>query len=265
MAQTMGTVDKAMKLLDFFSVSTPEWGLSELAREVRQDKATTLRLLNSLMRGEFVEQDPKTRKYRLGRTILKLARVREASFPIASVVQPVLDTLAIRTRETAHACLASPRGMITIGIAEPQRSTRVYVDPSQTLPFHATASGIAYLAFTGSRIAASILAAENFETHTAQTLRTGDELRHLLSEVRRRGFAVSARSFEEEVVGVAVPFFDPMGQAYGTIAVASVASRFTSRSEGAIAAAVAKAATAVTAAIGGEAPEHFAEPREDAA
>ncbi len=254
MAQTMGTVDKALILLEFFTVTQPEWGLSELAREAGQDKATTLRLLNSLMRGGFVEQHPSTRKFRLGRNILKLAKVREASFPIASVVEPVLQALVAETGETAHAALGSGSGMITIGIAEPQRSTRVHVDPSEYLPFHATASGIAYLAFADEKTVEAVLAVGSFKEHTNQTVRTTNDLRPLLAGARTRGFSVSARTFEDEVVGIAAPFFDATGQVYGTLAVASVASRFDSERERLIAAAVRKAAGEVTAAIGGEVP-----------
>jgi len=257
MAQTMGTVDKALILLEFFTVAEPEWGLSELAREAGHDKATTLRLLNSLIRGGFVEQHPITKKFRLGRQILKLARVRETSFPIASVVEPVIQSLTAETGETAHAALGSGSGMITIGIAEPQRSTRVYVDPSQRLPFHATASGIAYLAFADASTIEDFLRANGFEKHTDQTVDRADDLRKLLSDTRRRGFAVSARTFENEVVGIAAPFFDATGQVYGTIAVASVASRFASESERLIASAVRKAANEVTMAIGGEVPDEI--------
>jgi DNA-binding IclR family transcriptional regulator len=249
----MGTVDKALSLLEFFTVAEPEWGLSELARRAGHDKATTLRLMNSLMRGDFIEQHPASKKFRLGRNILKLARVREASFPIASVVEPVLHGLTAETGETAHAALGSGSGMITIGIAEPQRSTRVYVDPSQPLPFHATASGIAYLAFADQQTVEGVLSS-TFEKHTERTVNNADELRKLLCDTRTRGFAISARTFETEVVGIAAPFFDTTGHVYGTVAVATVASRFSRDIEPSVAAAVGRAANEVTAAIGGMRP-----------
>ena len=84
-----------------------------------------------------------------------------------------------------------------------------------------------------------------------------DDLRRLLVDTRALGFAISARTFEDEVVGIAAPFFDASGQVYGTVAVASVASRFTSERERSIAAAVRKAANEVTTAIGGEVPDEI--------
>lgn len=59
--QMMGTVDKALSLLRFFSPQIPELGLSELTRQSGFDKATTLRCLTALERNGFVEQDVNTR------------------------------------------------------------------------------------------------------------------------------------------------------------------------------------------------------------
>ncbi|MFT5111764.1 MAG: DNA-binding IclR family transcriptional regulator [Parasphingorhabdus sp.] len=72
--RVMQTTDKALSLLSQFSESRPQIGLSEFARLARFDKATTRRLLISLIRNGLVEQHPETRKYRLGASILSLAR-----------------------------------------------------------------------------------------------------------------------------------------------------------------------------------------------
>lgn len=159
---SMRTVDKTFNLLGFFTTAAPEFGLSQLAREADLDKATTLRILVSLMKHGFIEQDDVSKKYRLGASVLRFARIREATFPIVSVLQPFVDRLASQTSETAHASLAAEEALITIATAEPQRPTRVFVDPSELLPFHATASGLAYLAFARPEVLEASLSASEF-------------------------------------------------------------------------------------------------------
>jgi IclR family acetate operon transcriptional repressor len=259
MAQTMGTVDKALALLEFFTVAQPEWGLSELAREAGRDKASTLRLLNSLIRGGFVEQHPKTKKFRLGTTVLKLARVREASFPFVTVMQPFLDSLTEATGETAHAALPNGEALITVSIVEPQRATRVYVNPSQPLPYHATASGLAYLAFAKDEAVDAALSAAEFRAHTHHTIIDPAALRSELARIRERGYAISAKSFELETTGIACPIFDWTGFASATVAAACVASRMTSSLEARVAAAVTGAAVDITRALGAAPPPGFLE------
>lgn len=248
----MRTVDKALSLLDFFTVSRPEWGLSELAREAGFDKATTLRLLVSLVGRDLVEQHPESRKYRLGTAVLKLARVREACFPVMATVQPALDRLAAETGETAHASMISGGALLTVGIAEPQRSTRVHLEPTELLPFHATASGIVVLAFAAPDLVVRVLGADTFRDYTENTLRSAQAVQERVAIARRDGVALSDGTFEQDVLGIAAPIFDWSGHAQGAIAVASVAGRVDEAKRQAITTAVRAAAVEVTRALGAE-------------
>jgi DNA-binding IclR family transcriptional regulator len=248
----MLTVDKAMKLLGYFTPAQPEIGLSELARLADLDKAATRRFLVSLAKHGFIEQNPHTKRYRLGPAFLRFARIREVTFPLASIAQPVLDELVETTGETAHVSIASGAALVTIAVAEPQRATRVYVDPSQLLPFHATASGIAYLAFAATDVVEEYLSSGDLAAHTPHTTVTASELRHLIAGARERGFAFGERSFESEVIGTAAPIFDWSGHAFGAVAVASIASRFTDQTREDIGRRVIDAAIRITRATGAD-------------
>lgn len=248
----MRTVDKGLGLLEHFTVARPEVGLSEIARLAGLDKATALRLLSALARHGLVEQHAETKKYRLGAGILQLARVREASFPLVSIIQPVLERLAELSQETAHASLASADSMRTIGIAEPKRATRVNIDPAEPLPFHATASGMAYLSYASEETLEKVLGARKFQGFTKRTVTSADALRRKLNETRRRGFSRAEGGFELEVIGIAAPIFDWSGYAYGSLAVASIATRMTPKAERLITSEVVQAAVDVTRALGAE-------------
>jgi DNA-binding IclR family transcriptional regulator len=247
----MQTVDKAMRLLGCFSVAVPELGLSELARVAAFDKAATRRLLVALANHGFIEQDPSTRRYRLGSAFLRFARVRETTRPLASVVQTALKDLMQATGETAHASLLSGNRLTTIGVVEPQRPTRVSVDPAQQLPLHATASGIACLAFASETLIHDFLAGAALRRYTSHTCVSKRELRARLAETRERGFSLAVRGFDDEVTSIAVPIFDAEGRAFAAIAVASIASRFNKDAERRIAGCVLLAAARITEATGG--------------
>lgn len=249
----MRTVDNALKILDLFTAGVTEAGLSEIARACGLDKASALRILNSLARHGLLEKHPQTKKYRLGASVLKLARVREASFPFVSIIQPMLTELASLTGETAHASLASGSALVLVGFAEPQRSLRVLMDASQALPFHATASGLAYLSYAPDDVVEAVLKADEFTAYTKHTPTSADTIRAQIAETRKKGFAISERCFEDEVIGIAAPIFDWSGYASGAVAVASVAARVTPRSRRRVASAVIEAAVAVTRATGAEA------------
>ncbi|TIL30176.1 IclR family transcriptional regulator [Mesorhizobium sp.] len=249
---SMKTIDKALFLLDFFLPDTPEWRLSDLARAAGMDKVTVMRILKSLAMKGIVEQHPETKKYRLGTAVLRLARIREACFPVVAVLQPVLDWLAAETGESTHACLFSGSSMTTIAIAEPNRATRVFVDPAQPLPVYATASGLTYLAHARDAVAEETLARLTLRAYAGHTPLDIGTVRASLKVVRERGYAISSRTFEEDTTGIAAPVFDWHGSVLATIAAACVASRLTKEVEARIVTAVRQAAADATRAMGGD-------------
>jgi IclR family transcriptional regulator, acetate operon repressor len=251
-SQIVQTVDKAMGLMSFFSAERAHIGLNELSRLAGLDRAATRRYLLALSKHGLIEQGSDDKKYRLGSGLLRLARVREATVPFVAIVRPVLDQLATELQETAHACLYSEGSMSTIAIAEPDRATRVYVSPTQPLPLHATASGLAYLAHLEDEEIASLLKKLPLEKHTARTATRKRDISARLVDARKKGFARGERIFEEEVIGTAAPIFDASGKPVATIAVAAVATRFTRELDGKITKAVLMAAASITKSIGGE-------------
>ena len=247
----MSSVDRALGLLRFFTIEAPEHGLSALARAAGLDKTTTLRCLTALERNGFVEQHPETRKYRVGFEPLHLARVRERSFPVQTLLQPILDRIAGEVGETAHASLLSHGNLVTVAVADPTRATRVFVDPSDPLPFHATASGLAVLSHLPPDARADLNLPDVLEQFTQVTAGDWGALEDKIAEFRRRGIGQIHGTFEEDVVGTAVPLFGWSGRVIGAIAVASVASRYTDDLATRIEAALRQASAEISRQMGG--------------
>lgn len=251
----MRTVEKALRLLDFFSDKVTEIGLSDLARLSGIDKATVLRMLNDMAESGLVEQNLSNRRWRLGAGILRLARLREAAQPVNRVLTPILEQLAAETGETAHVSLVSGRDLANVGVVEPPRANRVYIEPGLSLPLHATASGIAFTAFTRPELRERVLA-RKLPAITGTTPITREALAELVSRAGVRGYAVADQTFEAEVYGIAVPIFDAEGFATGALAVATPASRVSPEHERGILAALGPAAAEATRGLGGRVPPH---------
>ena len=259
--RAMQTVDKALGLLGFFSEGKPAIGLSEMARLAGFNKATTRRLLLALEKHGFVEQDAKTRAYRLGPGLLRLARVREAVSPVQAVVRPILEDLVSRIGETAHFSLPAGGSLATIGLVESTKSNRVMIERGEVIPLHATASGIAFMAFARPEIVKKALS-KKLIGHTAYTITDKKELRDQLRAVAKAGVAVAKSSYEDGVCGIAAPVLGEDGFASGAIAIAAPASRAKRKAIAAIQPEVRRAAIEISKAMGVDftsAAPHFRE------
>lgn len=216
----MSTVAKAISLLELLGGGAPESALADLARSAGFDKATTRRLLVALIRQGLVEQDETTRLYRLGAGLTRLALMREAQFPFLRMAVPVVEALAAETGETVHLSEHSRRGLISVHIIESTKANRVSLPPGEVLPMHATASGIAFLAFAENHLREAILCAP-MPAFTPFTIGDARTLAEHVAAARARGHSIGAQGFEEGVVSVAAPILGVEGFAIGALAIAA--------------------------------------------
>ncbi|SFP47668.1 transcriptional regulator, IclR family [Mesorhizobium sp. NFR06] len=216
----MSTVAKAISLLEMLGSGAPEAALADLAKAAGFDKATTRRLLVSLIAQGLVDQDETTRLYRLGAGLTRLALMRDAQFPFLRVAVPVVEQLAAETGETVHLSEYSKRGLITVQVIESAKANRVSVRLGEVLPMHATASGIAFLAFAEERIREGIVAGP-LPAFTRFTIGDVQTLADRIAAARARGHSTGSQGYEEGVLSVAAPILGADGFAIGTIAVAA--------------------------------------------
>ncbi|MQQ07825.1 helix-turn-helix domain-containing protein [Epibacterium sp. SM1979] len=216
----MGTITKALQLLDAFSRQRPEIGLTEFVQIAQRDKATLHRHLSELTENGFLEQNPVTRAYRLGPAILRLSGVREVTHPMRSILSPIVADLSEQTGELAHASLL--QGSVLSAVCHTdtkQHRTRVQFDEAEILPLHATSSGLCVLAFSDPGFSRAQLE-EPLVAYTNATLTDPDAIKQRLSKIRELGYCLTEKGYDEDVTSLAVPLFGAESKVIGAFAVA---------------------------------------------
>jgi DNA-binding IclR family transcriptional regulator len=135
--------------------------------------------------------------------------------------------------------------------------TKVTMEDAETLPFHATSSGLAVLAFQAETFRNTTLL-QPFLRLTHNTETNPDTLRQRVAEVRGLGYAESRGAFQVDVHSMAVPLFDALGRCSGAVAVAAPVSRMNEAQRRLIRFALIQAGTEITAIWGGSLPSDIA-------
>lgn len=253
----MGTVAKALSLLDFFNRNRSTIGLSDMARLSGLNKATVHRLMQELQAQGFVEQIGAGREYRLGPAFLRLAALREAAVPLRDLAASVLHDLADVTGETTHVSLLYGHTLSTVAYAySDQHGTLVTMDDAQQLTFHNTSSGLATLAFSDPAFTDAVLA-QPLEARTPETITDPAQIRAMLPAIRASGIAESVGGFEADVHSHGVPLFDSSAQVIGAMAVAAPTTRMTRENQARIKRELRAHAIHLTRLLGGFLPEGF--------
>ncbi|HWC24486.1 MAG TPA: IclR family transcriptional regulator [Flexivirga sp.] len=94
-------VATAMAVLRCFSPERPVLGVVEIAEEIGLHKSSVSRMMSTLEAEDLVEQDPLSKKFRLGLGLLSVAGALLANLDVRRAALPVLTELTERTGETS--------------------------------------------------------------------------------------------------------------------------------------------------------------------
>ena len=215
----MGTVSKALGLLDILARPQSPKGLTGIAQAAGFDKATARRMLLELAANGYVVQNTDTRDYELGPTLQVLGKIREERFSFYRTVLPFVRALADQTDETVHASEYSVGMLLSICTEYPSKPIRVNLEPGQKLPLHATASGIAFLSASTPTFIDAVLR-KTLPQFTSTTLTSPERIKKAVQETANRGYSISNQTLQDGVSSVASAIRNQSEKPIGTIAIA---------------------------------------------
>lgn len=202
--------------------------LDELARELNAPKSTTHRVLMTLRRAGFAEQDEEGR-YRLSLEFLRMAFRHYESLDDRNIVQSSLELLCNRFGETAYYAKLDRSEVVYLAMMPAPGFVHTAALVGARQPAYRTALGKALLSRTLLDRAAVDAFVEKYGPLVAATpnsLTNAAALDRDLRATRARGYAIDNQENEAGVVCIAYPvFLGPQSQPTGAISVAAIELR----------------------------------------
>ena len=237
-------VDRAAQLLIEVVHCAGPVTFTELTSASGLAKSTTSRLLMALERNGLVQRDSRG-GFRPGEVFVSYAWRSGAEAGLIPVAQPFLDRLGDATGETINLGVAS-RGLVE-QIAQVDSTYMIggtnWVGLS--VPLHCSALGKVLLAHDAAALPPGRLA-----RRTGHTITSREALATDLTEVRRRGYAVTNEELEPGLVAVAAPVYRDGATVVAALSVSGPASRLTKARIPEIAARCMTEANALSAVLG---------------
>ncbi|HEY4577256.1 MAG TPA: IclR family transcriptional regulator [Yaniella sp.] len=215
-------VHNVIDVLRCFSSEKPLVGVTEIANEVGLHKSSVSRLLATLETEGWVEQDPTTRKYRLGLGLIAIAGPLLANLDVRKVAYPYLVELAAATQETAVLAVWEASAAVTVEQIAADRTIK-----------HTSPLGARYSS-TGSasvQIFLADMAPETVRTlldKQGTLLQEGwayDDLTNRLARVRERGYSTNVQETFDDEIGIAAPVYDHRHRVVAAVLTAAPAYR----------------------------------------
>jgi DNA-binding IclR family transcriptional regulator len=208
-----GTLERAFAIIKNLSDAKAEGArVTQIAKDVGLTQATVHRTLQALVLQNVVEQDERTKHYRLSVDFFVLAARAGNPLNLREICRPVMlrlcaslgDTLFLLARSGFDAvCIDRSEGPIALGVGQ---------------------GSLAILAFLPEAERDEVI---RFNVPRVRELGMFDEvyLRTEIERVRELGFAGKNTGLLEGMAGVAVPILDREGKAVAALSVGTISAR----------------------------------------
>lgn len=206
-AYLVESVDRALHVLELLR-DERELTLTAISRALDVAPSTAHRLLTTLAHRGFVRQDPSSRGWATGGTLLQLGLAAAGNLDARRLARPALEDLAADLDETVHLVRLEGDRVLFLDTVESTRAVRVTDRTGVTLPAHCAASGKVLLAQLDQAELRRRLP-DPLPAVTPRTRTSRAELERELAEVRRTGTAVNVAESERGLSAVAAAVTPP--------------------------------------------------------
>lgn len=216
----VGSVQRAIAVLDALADGGTELGTNEIARRTGINPSSISRLLSTLTDAGLVQHLPATGRYRLGVRILQLASAARENLDLRQVARPLLEELAVVSGETVTLSLPGEHDVLTVDFVQSSRSVRSVAEIGRNSIAHATATGKVFLACGGH------LPGGDLPALTEATITDRSVLAAAIDQIAAQGYAVAVRERDNDLSAVAVPVLDGDRQLIAILGIQGPATRF---------------------------------------
>ena len=213
---TSQSLERGLAILSAFDSERPLIGVSELSRELSLSRSTAHRYIATLAQLGYLQQDPDSKRYRLGPKVLDLGFSAINSMDVREISAPHLRRLSDETGHTVNLAILDGIDVVYIErcrTAQPgQRDIDLNLHVGARLPAYCTAMGKALLAFVSEDRREELIARIDFVVRGPNTITDADAFRVELARIRAAGIAVNDEELAYGLRSIAAPIHAHSGE-----------------------------------------------------
>ena len=163
---TSQSLARGLAILSTFHSDRPLIGVSELSRGLDLSRSTVHRYVATLAKLGYLQQDPDSKRYRLGPKVLDLGFSALNSMDLLEISAPFLRQLSDETQRTVNVAILEGADVVYIERCRAARPGQQEIDLNlhvgARLPAYCTAMGKAILAFVPEARLEEVIARTDF-------------------------------------------------------------------------------------------------------
>lgn len=217
--KVIGSVQKAIDILDLFDRRNYELGTTEIAKALEIPKSTAAGIIHTLDLNGYLDQNQKNRKYRLGIKLVERGSVLLSQLDLRQIALPHLEKLRDWCNEGVNLAIRDGHEVVYIERLFGTSLLGMRSEIGKREPVHSTALGKALLACLPEEEIEKFLTTYKFTSITPRTIANTEQFLIDLRQARKRGFAIDNEENESGGRCIAAPVFDFSGRPIAAVSV----------------------------------------------
>ncbi|WP_203340180.1 IclR family transcriptional regulator [Planococcus beijingensis] len=215
------SVEKAISILNLYSAKELQFTVNEISELAKINKATVIRLCNTLEKAGFIERfhDSRASYYRLGIGLGRLGNIVIQSLDLTSRAKPYLKKLTDLTGDNSYLFIEKNNMAQCIDIMKgPRMYDESSVELGDTLQLNQGGAPMAIFAHLSALKKEKLLTKLNLEEE--------EKLIGQLEVIRKNGYSLSQGDILPHIAAVGAPIIDFRGNVIGALSQGGLAREY---------------------------------------
>ncbi|MGF6529738.1 MULTISPECIES: IclR family transcriptional regulator [Paraburkholderia] len=214
---------RGLAVIRAFNAERPEQTLTDVAAAAGLTRAGARRILLTLQTLGYVETEG--RLFRLTPKILDLGFAYLTSMPFWNLAEPVMEELSAQVHESCSAAVLDRTEIVYVLRVPTHKIMTINLSIGSRLPAYCTSMGRVLLAALDDQALDATLGSTPLYAHTARTVTDKEELKKIIAQVRRQGWAIVDQELEGGLISLSAPIRNRQGRVIAAMNISGNAQR----------------------------------------
>jgi len=228
LTSTNQSIEKALNLIEILSRQKGFMRLQDLSTAAGMPASTILRLLNTLIKFNYVYQDPDSLKYTLTLKFAQIGSLVRSQFSISEIARPYLQELSVQCGEAVCLAIEQDMEVVYIDVVDgPDSMLKTLQRIGKRAPMHSTGVGKLMMTNYDQTQLDLYIDRTHLAPLTKHTITHRDLLLDELSTIDRQNYSLDNEECEIGARCIAAPVRDYSGRVIASISVSGPSIRMT--------------------------------------
>ncbi len=214
----MKSLQKIFEIIEILK-DHKELRLHEIVSLSSINKSTAHRILNELIKENYVQFNKDNKRYRLGLKFLEITNFIMEDITLIRAAKEIIDELNNLTKETIHLALMNGDKAVYVDKRESKNAIRMYSSLGKEVLLYCSAIGKAILASTSAQERDKIIEKIQFVKYTNHTITNAKDLKEEIEKIQKQNYSIDNEEREENIFCIGSAIKDHKNEVVGAISI----------------------------------------------